>query len=90
MNLTENDYKNIAEQISEGKNNIEYEKDGEVLLIDCEYKVQGYVEDDYYRGTGAFVKTARQLTIENTFCCSEDGREKPCIVNETLLEQLVA
>ena len=74
MKLTNIDYESIANQIEVGKGIIEYEKDGETLYIDYEYEEDGYVEDDYYNGTGAFVVTGRSLNIMfESF--NEDGEE---------------
>ena len=90
MILTEKDYRKIAKQINEGRNVLWYDKDGETLSIACELEIEGYVEDDYFRGTGAFVETARNLFIENAVVFDKEGNESPYDVDEKLLRKLVA
>ena len=62
MNLTASDYMYIASQIEVGKGSIEFEKDNETLFLDYTYDVDGYVEDDYFNGTGAFVEISLKVT----------------------------
>ena len=73
MILNSIDYRVIAEKISEGSNYIEYAKNGEVIAIECSFLVDGYVEDDYYNGTGAFNETFRKLYVESSESWSKDG-----------------
>ena len=46
MTLTTNDYYEIASQIEDGSNSIEFEKDGETLFIECA------LESEHTKGTG--------------------------------------
>lgn len=64
MTLTTNDYYEIASQIEDGSNSIEFEKDGETLFIECTLESDGYVEDDYYNGTGAMLKHSEHSTLK--------------------------
>lgn len=73
MNLTASDYMNIASQIEEGNGSIEFEKGDEILYFDYSYEVDGYVEDDYFNGTGAFIETSSSLRIENVESFNGDG-----------------
>lgn len=75
MTLTTNDYYEIANQIEDGSNSIEFEKDGEILFIECTLESDGYVEDDYYNGTGAYVETYRALYVESVESYNEDGEQ---------------
>lgn len=65
MKLTDKDYTAIAQDVVEGTNYIEYEKDNEIIAIDCELVIDGYTEDDYYHGTGAFVETSKDLYVKS-------------------------
>ena len=42
MKLTSNDYQELATQIEVGKGTIEFEKDGETLIIDYQAEEAGY------------------------------------------------
>lgn len=90
MKLDNNDYKEIASRIEEGSDTIEYEKDGELLHIDYTFDVEGYYEDDYYYGTGAFVETDRSLFIEKCEVVDEDGKATPIEIDGKRLESLIA
>ena len=75
MTLTTSDYIAIASQIEEGKGSVEFEKENEILCFDYSYEIEGYVEDDYFNGTGAFIETSSLLYIENVESVNEDGDE---------------
>ena len=90
MKLTSIDYQNIASQIEEGKGTVEYTKGNETLILDYSYEVNGYVEDDYYNGTGAFVQTDCNLYIESAESFNEDGDETENDFNESILYKQVA
>lgn len=89
MNLTASDYMYIASQIEVGKGSIEFEKDNETLFLDYSYDVDGYVEDDYFNGTGAFVETSSSLNIENVESFNKDGDETTNNFCESELERMV-
>lgn len=90
MNLTASDYMNIASQIEVGNGSIEFEKGNEILVIDYSYDVEGYVEDDYYNGTGAFIETDSSLCIENVESFNEDGEETPNNFCQSELDKMIA
>ena len=90
MTLTTSDYIAIASQIEEGKGSVEFEKENEILCFDYSYDVDGYVEDDYFNGTGAFVETSSSLYIEGVESFNEDGDETPNDFCESELEKFVA
>nr|DAP27671.1 MAG TPA: hypothetical protein [Caudoviricetes sp.] len=90
MTLTTSDYMTIASQIEEGKGSVEFEKDNEILFFDYSYEIEGYVEDDYFNGTGAFVKTSSSLCIEGVESFNEDGEQTSNNFNESELEKMIA
>ena len=88
MTLTTNDYYEIASQIKDGSNSIEFEKDGETLFIECALESDGYVEDDYYNGTGAYVETFRALYFESVESYNEDGEQTANNFDEATLQEV--
>lgn len=90
MKLTEEDYKNIASQIEEGTATVEYEKDGEVLVVDYILDLDGYVEDDYFNGTGAWVETGRMFEVMDSASYDTGGAETDNDFKASRLEELVA
>lgn len=88
MTLTTNDYYEIASQIEDGSNSIEFEKDGETLFIECTLESDGYVEDDYYNGTGAYVETFRALYVESVESYNEDCEQTANNFNEATLQEV--
>lgn len=90
MKLNEKDYREIAAQVQQGSDTIEYVKDGETLFIDYTFDIEGYVEDDYYNGTGGFVETDRTFSVERADLMTADGDVKPYDVDESILEKFVA
>ena len=89
MNLTASDYMDIASQIEVGKGSIEFEKESEILFFDYSYEIEGYVEDDYFNGTGAFIETSSSLYIEGVESFNEDGEETSNDFSESELERMV-
>lgn len=90
MILTTSDYMTIASQIEEGKGSVEFEKENEILFFDYSYEIEGYVEDDYFNGTGAFIRTSSSLCIENVESYNEDGEETSNNFNESELDTMIA
>ncbi len=88
MTLTTKDYYEIASQIEDGSNSIEFEKDGETLFIECTLESDGYVEDDYYNGTGAYVETFRALYVESVESYNEDGEQTANSFDEATLQEV--
>lgn len=88
MTLTANDYYEIASQIEDGSNSIEFEKDGETLFIECTLESDGYVEDDYYNGTGAYVETFRALYVESVESYNGDGEQTANNFDEATLQEV--
>lgn len=90
MVLNDKDYMEIASMIDEGNGGLDYEKDGEMLHIDYTFDVDGYFEDDRENGTGAFVETARRLSVDTAETTDIDGRISKVPVDEIRLERLIA
>ena len=90
MKLTSEDYRKLAEEIEKGSSTIEYEKGGETLLIDYTFESEGYFEDDYSRGTGAFVETYRRLSVNKVECWDENGEDTVTDFDSDALERQIA
>ena len=75
MTLTSNDYLSLATLVAQGQKLIEYVKDQEVLWLECDYEEEGYTEDDYFNGTGAFVCTGINLTVHSAYSTDVEGEE---------------
>lgn len=89
MELTDKDYANIASRIEMGDNYVEYEKDGETIAIECTLEYEGYEENDYYNGTGAFIETDKMIYIQNVESWNEDGDDIVTIFDEDKLLKLL-
>lgn len=89
MKLTENDYYSISEQITKGNGSVEYSKNGETLFFDYTLNVDGYTEDDYFNGTGAFIETSKDLNVQEVESYTEQGERTANDFNETLLYELI-
>lgn len=94
MKLDDNDYREIASRIEEGRNSIEYEKGGDTLFIDYTFETTGYIEDDFecgwMNGTGAWVETSRSLCINNAISTDVNGFDEKVHVDENLLKKYIA
>ena len=75
MILSENDYNAIIAMMDDECGSVEYEKDGELLCFDYDVEINGYREDDYFNGTGAWVTTDACVGVINVHCYDEDGEE---------------
>ena len=70
----------IAESIesNEGRFSLEVEIDGNTIVeVSGRYEMDGYREDDYYNGTGAWVTTYVSVVVEDctVHTYDEDGEE---------------
>lgn len=90
MKLTEKDYENIAEQVEEGSHFLEYEKGGEMLFVQYELTIDGYEENDYFNGTGAFIETDRYLHICTSKVYDRNGGEKDFPLDKKQIEKKLA
>jgi len=67
----------------------EIEVNGLLVTISGHYWADGYCEDDYYNGTGAWVATDASVTIDEIEACNEDGDEVSLDIDESLIELYV-
>ena len=73
MKLTDDDYRKLIDLIEVGEHNyLEYEKDGETLMLEYSYEEEGYTEDDYWTGTGGFVCTGVDFKVLSVSSCNEE------------------
>ena len=73
MELNEKDYFDIASKIEQGDNSVEFEKGDEVLTVKYSYEEDGYFENDYFNGTGAFVVTEQYFVVNSFVSVNENG-----------------
>ena len=90
MTLNNIDYQNIANMIEVGSGTIEYTKGHEILFIDYIYTEDGYDEDDYLYGTGAYVVTTRFLSVGSVDCFNDNGEAAIADFCESQLLTMVA
>ena len=92
MKLEKQDYEAIASMIVNNEG-IEYSKDDEVLELDYEFEEYGYVEDDYHcgymNGTGAWVCTGVDFSLNGYEVFTDDGEEGKCDLDERVLYKAV-
>lgn len=91
MKVTDTDYQNILAKIDlqdDYPQEIEYEKGNETLFFTIQIRTDGYEEDDYFNGTGAFVATDIDIEIDNVSCDNEEG-ETPTDFDTEKLKNLV-
>lgn len=60
---------------NEGNFSIEIEVDSNIFVeVDGCYETEGYIEDDYFNGTGACVTTYAMISVENIEAYDDDGK----------------
>lgn len=89
MKLSKNDYYELKSMMSADSGTVEYEKDGEILSFYYTTRVDGYIEDDYYNGTGAQIITDATCTISMIECSNENGDKCVCNLDEYMLASMV-
>lgn len=76
----------IVENIEGGNGafSIEVEVNGTTVYADGNFEIDGYQEDDYFNGTGAWVTTYVAVSVESVEAYDEDGEavEIDCSLNE--------
>lgn len=90
MILADEDYKIMRGMVDEDSTSFEYEKDGEVLFVDYTLEVDGYFEDDFSNGTGAWVETDRYFAVTGAVSFDSDGAPTDNDFDASRLEKLVA
>ena len=79
----------IVENIegSEGTFSVEVEVNNTLVVVDGSFEIDGYCEDDYFNGTGAWVTTYVSVCIDSVEAYDEDGNKVEVICNLTEIER---
>lgn len=76
----------IVENIEGGNGtfSVEVEIDNTLVEVSGSFEIDGYCEDDYFNGTGAWVTTYVAVSVESVEAYNEDGEavEIDCSLNE--------
>lgn len=81
----------IAENI-EGNNgtfSVEVEVNNTLVVVDGSFEIDGYCEDDYFNGTGAWATTYVSVCIDSVEAYDEDGNEVDVDCDLTEIERSV-
>jgi len=62
---------------------------GTLVTVRGHYWADGYCENDYYNGTGAWVATDTSVTIDEIEAYNEDGDKIELDIDESLIELYV-
>lgn len=79
----------IVENIegNEGTFSVEVEANNTLVVVDGSFEIDGYSEDDYFNGTGAWVPTYVSVCIDSVEAYDADGNEVEVICNLTEIER---
>ncbi|MGL5979631.1 MAG: hypothetical protein ACRCZY_01905 [Phocaeicola sp.] len=88
MKLTEKDNQTIASQMKNEEGNIFFEKDGETFEAFYTLEFEGYFEDDYSNGTGAYIIEAAIVTLD-AVSYDENGDTELEGLNINYIEELL-
>ena len=58
-----------------GTFSVEVEVKNTLVVVDGSFEIDGYCEDDYFNGTGAWVTTYVSVCIDSVEAYDEDGNE---------------
>ncbi len=81
----------IVENI-EGNNgafSVEVEVNNALVVVDGSFEIDGYCEDDYFNGTGAWVTTYVSVYIDSIEAYDEDGNDMDVDCDLTEIEKIV-
>lgn len=70
-----------------GTFSVEVEVNNALVVVDGSFEIDGYSEDDYFNGTGAWVTTYVSVCIDSVEAYDEDGNEVEVICNLTEIER---
>lgn len=70
-----------------GTFSVEVEVNNTLIVVDGSFEIDGYPEDDYFNGTGAWVTTYVSVCIDSVEAYDEDGNEAEVICNLTEIER---
>ena len=81
----------IVENIegNEGTFSVEIEANNTLIVVDGSFEIDGYCEDDYFNGTGAWVTTYVSVYIDGIEAYDEDGNEVDVDCDLTEIERSV-
>ena len=90
MKATNETIANAIVESIEGANgtfSVEVEVNDTLIVVDGSFEIDGYCEDDYFNGTGAWVTTYVAVRIDNVEACDEDGNEVEVTCDLTEIER---
>ena len=81
----------IVEDIegNDGTFSVEVELNNTLIVIDGSFEIDGYCENDYFNGTGAWVTTYVSVCIDSIEAYNEDGNKIDVDCNITEIERNV-
>lgn len=62
-------------ECNEGTFSVEVEVNNTLVVVNGSFEIDGYPEDDYFNGTGAWVTTYVSVCIDSIEAYDEDGNE---------------
>lgn len=90
MRLYNRDYEQLAQKCADcanaGVSAVSVEKKDETLTLTVDVTVEGYTEDDYYNGTGAFVPVTAECRILDVELSSLDENAKTPDIDTARIE----
>ena len=72
-----------------GTFSVEVEVNNTLVVVDGSFEIDGYCEDDYFNGTGAWVTTYVSVCIDGIEAYDEDGNEVDVDCDLTEIERSV-
>lgn len=72
-----------------GTFSIEVEVNNTLVVVDGSFEIDGYCEDDYFNGTGAWITTYVSVCIDSIEAYDEDGNEVDITCSLTEIERSV-
>ena len=72
-----------------GTFSVEVEVSNTLIVVDGIFEIDGYPEDDYFNGTGAWVTTYVSVCIDSVEAYDEDGNEVDVDCDLTEIERSV-
>ena len=72
-----------------GAFSVEVEVNNTLVVVDGSFEIDGYCEDGYFNGTGAWVTTYVAVRIDNVEAYDEDGNEVDVDCDLTEIERSV-
>lgn len=90
MRLYNRDYQQLAQKCADcanaGVSSVSVDKNDETLTLTVDVIVEGYSEDDYYNGTGAFVPVTAECRILDIELSSLDENAKTPDIDTARIE----